>query len=318
MVEVDGTLQLFDKDTVDEVWDWDLKDHPADLSAFSYDETTRKYSLDIEGNNLVLTPLVNPALQLELMPTEVTPMMLVRWLDPKLRDLKMNQKMLTAWLLAAVTRVLERPGMSMEVLDRGKFILLKKLGELIDLARAAEAKKGYQTLLFGRDAQVITSEEFSFRFPTEYPANSFCRGTYRFLKHYYPRPGEIKDSGEEFNCAIELDRLHEVKHWVRSLAGPSREKTSFWLQTSTDRFYPDFVAELADGRMLAVEYKGESYRTNDDSEEKNALGQLWAERSGGRALFLMAVARDKHGRNLRDQLLTAISSKVQTNGLART
>jgi type III restriction enzyme len=316
LIEVDGTLQLFDEDTVDELWDWDLKDHPADLSAFSYDETTRKYSLDIEGNNLVLTPMTNPALQLELMPTEVTPMMLVRWLDPKLRDIKMNQTMLAPWLLAAVNKVLERPGISMEVLDRGKFILLKKLGELIAAARVAEAKKGYQTLLFDPGAQIVTSEEFSFRFPKEYPANSFCPGSYRFQKHYYPRPGEMKDRGEEFDCAVELDRLDEVKHWVRNLGGPGRDKTSFWLQTSTDRFYPDFVAELVDGRMFVVEYKGESYKTNDDSKEKNPLGQLWAERSGGRALFLMAVARDDRGRNVRDQMKAAISNRVQTRGLA--
>lgn len=315
-IEVDGTLQLFDKDTVDELWDWDLKDHPADLSAFSYDETTRKYSLDIEGNNLVLTPMMNPALQLELMPTEVTPMMLVRWLDPKLRDIKMNQTMLAPWLLAAVNKVLERPGMSMEVLDRGKFILLKKLGELIAAARAAEARKGYQTMLFGPGAQIVTSEEFSFRFPKDYPASSFCPRTYGFQKHYYPRPGEMKGTGEEFDCAVELDRLEEVKHWVRNLAGPSREKTSFWLQTSTDRFYPDFVAELVDGRMLAVEYKGESYKSNDDSQEKNDLGRLWADRSGGRAVFLMAVHRDDHRRNVRDQLKAAIATGVETRGLA--
>jgi ATP-dependent DNA helicase RecG len=42
------------------------------------------------------------------------------------------------------------------------------------------------------------------------------------------------------------------------------------------------VAELHDGRILVVEYKGEAYKTNDDSKEKRQIGQLWEEKSGGK------------------------------------
>ncbi len=263
--------------------------------------------MDLEGRDFVLTPLLDPSAQLESMPTEMTPVRLAEWLDRKLRDITMNQTMLSPWLLSAVHNVLERPRITMEMLDRGRFLLLRQLGESIKDARVKEAKKGYQELLFGPEAQVVTVEEFSFRYPKEYSANSFCRGMYRFTKHYYPRPGEMKESGEEFDCALELDRLPEVKHWVRNLAGQGREKSSFWLQTSTDRFYPDFVAELMDGRMLAVEYKGESYRTNDDSREKNELGELWAGRRGGHAVFLMAV-KNHHGMKVEEQLAKAIET----------
>ncbi|WP_246450542.1 hypothetical protein [Sphingomonas rhizophila] len=44
-----------------------------------------------------------------------------------------------------------------------------------------------------------------------------------------------------------------MKHWVRNIV---RGPHAYWLPTSTDRFYPDFVAELIDGRMLVLEYKG--------------------------------------------------------------
>jgi type III restriction enzyme len=46
------------------------------------------------------------------------------------------------------------------------------------------------------------------------------------------------------------------------------------LPTSSDRFYPDFVAKLEDGRILVVEYKDEHLWSNDDSKEKRALGEL--------------------------------------------
>jgi type III restriction enzyme len=42
-----------------------------------------------------------------------------------------------------------------------------------------------------------------------------------------------------------------------------------------------------DGRSFVVEYKNATDWSNDDSREKRALGELWAERSGGKCLFIM-------------------------------
>ena len=87
-----------------------------------------------------------------------------------------------------------------------------------------------------------------------------------------------------------MDQLHAIKYWVRNLE--RRPESSFWLQTATDRSYPDFVALLHDGRILVVESKGEVYWTNDDSKEKRAVGELWAERSEGSCLFVMPRGTD--------------------------
>ena len=92
----------------------------------------------------------------------------------------------------------------------------------------------------------------------------------------------------------------KVKQWVRNIE--RQEKFSFWLPTATDYFYPDFVAELTDGRLLAVEYKGEPYKTNDDSRERQQAGHQWAQSSAGRCLFLFAVERDAQGRDVFQQL----------------
>ena len=76
-----------------------------------------------------------------------------------------------------------------------------------------------------------------------------------------------------------------MKCWVRNLE--RRPRHSFWIQTSTDKFYPDFVCVLNDKRYLVIEYKGEHLWSNDDSKEKRLLGDLWAERSDGKCLFVM-------------------------------
>ena len=70
------------------------------------------------------------------------------------------------------------------------------------------------------------------------------------------------------------------------------------------------MAELADGRVLAVEYKGEPYKTNDDSREKAQVGRQWEISSGGRCLFLMAVAADEQGRNVQRQIADKITTST--------
>jgi type III restriction enzyme len=307
-VEYQGELALVDEELVIEAAAWNLLDFPADLSRFEYDDASKTFELDIEGNRVVIHPKDAEQLDLNLLPTEQTDTDLVRWLDKQVRQSDVTQQTMTAWILQAVTGLLKRPSLSISTLVRAKFILARKLGELIAQARKNAKKRGWQELLFGAEARVQTSasEEFAFRYrPDDYPAGWWYSGGWDFQKHYYhPKPGELEPKGEEFDCAVELDRHTAVKIWVRNLA--KKEGASFSLQTSTDLFYPDFVAQLHDGRILVVEYKGNAYATNDDSIEKRKLGALWADRSGGKALFLMAE-RVKDGMNVEEQISKAVA-----------
>ena len=79
----------------------------------------------------------------------------------------------------------------------------------------------------------------------------------------------------------------------------------FWLPTSTDKFYPDFIALLNDGRVLVVEYKGAHIIDNADTREKNIIGKLWESKSKGKGLFLMAQ-KSKNGLNIDEQIATLI------------
>lgn len=119
--------------------------------------------------------------------------------------------------------------------------------------------------------------------------NSICSRSHLFEKHFFEQVGDLKSEGEEFDCAMFIDGLPEVEFWIRNL---ERSNTSFWLPTSTDRFYPDFVAKLKDGRLLVVEYKGADRLSNDDSREKRRIGELWEAKSGGTCLFVMSEGTD--------------------------
>lgn len=245
------------------------------------------------------------AVNLDLVATEISEADLLRWLDARLRGADTSQAQRLAWL-ARVLRWLQREGgYTLTALVRHRNQLCDALLERLNAIAAAARQRGFQLSFVGGDLRGCVSPDFMFQFGLGmYPARPpYYQGRYRFLKHYYGVIGDLKEApakqpDHEYHCAVGLDELPEVRHWVRNL--PRFPEFSFWLPTSKDRFYPDFVAELTDGRLLVVEYKGEGYKTNDDSVEKRAIGEYWAKLSGN--LFLFAVERDAAGRGVAQQL----------------
>ena len=162
--------------------------------------------------------------------------------------------------------------------------------ERIDAHRKSERAIAY-TQYLALDSGLTVSDEYAINFKEiAYEPSWNYEGSFIFRKHYFgPKPGELKETTpggeltEEFKCAQFLDsKAQGIKFWVRNL---SKRPTSFRLQTSTDWFYPDFVCQLEDGRVLVVEYKGEHLMPG--AQEKRDIGNLWAARSNGRCLFAM-------------------------------
>ena len=215
---------------------------------------------------------------------------LTNWLDRQISHPDITRTESTLFIHRAVTDLMESRNLTIEQLAEQKFRLRAVVADKISYHRKAQALKAYNRMLFSPDVTLEVSPELCFDYPDRYSANWYYEGSYKFRHHYYPLIGELKSDGEEFDCAVVLDELPAVKWWVRNLE--RRADSSFWLQTSTDKFYPDFVALLADGRILVVEYKGEDRWSNDDSKEKRTVGNLWADRSKGKCLFVMPKGPD--------------------------
>jgi type III restriction enzyme len=307
-VRYQGELLPFDRELVLDAASWDLSQCAIDLSDFRFNDTSKTFEFDVQGSKVVYAFKGEQQLDLNLLPGEWTENDLIRWLDKELRQQDIRQAASLAWLRVCVRQLLERKGFNLALLVRAKFILARKLAERRDECRTAAYNTGYQELLFGPNAVPETSFEYVFQFkPDVYPAKWYYSGRNSFIKHFYAMVGELESRGEECDCAEALDAQSGIRTWVRNLA--LHPDSSFWLQTSTDRFYPDFVAETLDGRLLVVEYKGKDYATNDDSKEKNLLGEVWASKSNGRALFLMAVKKDERGRNVHEQIKAKIEER---------
>jgi type III restriction enzyme len=232
--------------------------------------------------------------QLQLMETveNWTDAQLIHWLDRNLLFIEISSQEKEIFLTEMISDLLDYRGMNLGQLVRKKFELRKIAEQKIKACRHEARNKIYQELLFGENAdQVVVSPEKCFTFhPDQYPRRFDCPASDTFNKHYYPKVGELDGEGEQFLCAQFIDQMEEIEFWVRNLE--RQENFSFWLQTSTDKFYPDFVCKLKDGRYLVVEYKGADRWSNDDSKEKRRLGELWALRSRGICLFVMPKGKD--------------------------
>lgn len=296
-----GELDIAERETLLDVAGFSLAAQPGDVPAFLPDQDRKPYLLDIEDGHLrIEQEKASFAVNLDLVPTDVTESDLIRWLDGRLRQPDTPQSQMLAWL-SKVMKWLQRPGAySLTALVRHRNQLADALAERLKALRGEAQRTGFQLALLGPDPRGCISPDYVFRFGRgQYPARPpYYQGRYRFSKHYYGIVGDLKDKGEEYECAIAIDAEATIRHWVRNL--PRFPEFSFWLPTATDRFYPDFVCELTDGRLLVIEYKGETYKTNDDSREKKLVGEYWARLTGN--LFLMVVARDDTGRGVRAQL----------------
>jgi type III restriction enzyme len=299
-VRRDGTLELFDRTHFLDI-PWKLEEYDAApvLQRFAaLSRAAEEAHLDVTRAGKVVVNFVtslHDQLALTLEEKGWTKAALVNWLDRRLPNSARTDitRTSSALFIGHVLDTLAAQGTSLDVAARGKYRLVEALVRAIAQHRAVRETQAYQRALLPQSGlDFATSSDVGLTFDEDrYGYNQPYKGPIQFEKHFCRVVGDLEETGEEHDCAIYLDRLPEVRTWIRNT---SRQPHSFWLQTSTDRFYPDFVCLLSDGRILVVEYKGADRSTADDAREKDLIGQIWAERSEGKGLFIMIDSRQFH------------------------
>jgi type III restriction enzyme len=280
-----GELDLVEPTTLLDLAGWTLDGVDPDLPEFQLSETPDSVVVDVdEGQVRISRSTAQMTLQLED-ETAWTPGHLARWLDRQAHQPDVSQPVFLEYCRRVVTHLVDARGMSLASLVRAKDVLKRAIALRVKALRAEAGQAGMQLLLGDITPTLALGENgFIFAEGRYLPPKPYAGG-YTWTKHFYPRPDDIRDGGEEFRCAVALDDHPLVKHWVRNIV---RGPHSYWLPTSTDRFYPDFIAELTDGRRLVLEYKGADRIGTDDTEEKANIGARLAEVSGGQVVFWMA------------------------------
>jgi type III restriction enzyme len=308
--------RIVEKETLSDLGGLNLLEHQVQLAGFAVQETAHTFEIYLDGNKLSYTTADSRQFSLNEIPTEATEQDLARWLDRETRQPDISQAELLKYLGLMVRHLLSDRGFSLTALVRSKFQLAEAIRREIARLRQSAIYAGFQKALPGME---VARLEDSFRYVFEFRPNHYMarppyyNGRFKFKNHYYPQIHDLKEKRadgsytEEFRCAQAIEVHPKVKQWVRNVEREPR--FSFWLPTATDYFYPDFICELEDGRLLVIEYKGEPYKTNDDSHEKRQVGYQWEKSSGGRCLFLMAEERDKQGRDVARQIADKIEQR---------
>jgi len=293
-IRINGELELCDDSQFID-YQWNLTDCNPTLTEDEFPsevDAGAEAELDISDVGKIEMRFVQQVRkQLVLLRAEIgwTASGLVNWLDRRIYHPDITRTQATSFIRKVIDQLLDARRVTVQQLAADKIRLSNALAALIDRHRQVMRKESYQRLLFGPQAgEIETSAAIPFLItPDRYAPNRYYDGGVKFQHHAFPVIGDM--NGEELACAQYLDQLPQIKRWVRNL--DRQVDASFWLPTTTDKFYPDFIAELVDGRWLVVEYKGEHLWSNDDSKEKRSVGELWADRSGGKCLFVMPKGR---------------------------
>ncbi|HCM1078082.1 TPA: DEAD/DEAH box helicase family protein [Vibrio parahaemolyticus] len=292
---------------------WSILDHPTQLD-FQIDETSKTFSVDIGGKKIVYKAAdQSQTMNLDHVGGyEISDIVhfLINQVEMRDRPDRMRQ-----FLNLTVKHIVQNSSMTTTTLHRHRYPLARALDKLIQSYHEKGIEDGYQQSLFGSEAHVETSYDITFEFkPDNYPArtNNLYDGSFQFSKHYYPIIEDLKEPSKnnkdsEFLCAQCIDSSNLVKHWVRNL--DRRGDASFRLpKPDGTYFYPDFIAELENGRFAVIEYKGEPYKTNNDSAVKRQVGELWASKNSD-CIFAMIYAEDECGQGIDQQIQKALNSK---------
>lgn len=298
-----GELQLFDDPEVLE-YPWDVstteaKPDKADLVAVQAAlKVGEAGTVDVDETGKVrvdFMPDLQRDLGLSYRPEHWDQPRLAAWLCRNLPEPSLTHASKQAFVAAWLRALLDRPDMSLARANQLKFVLRTLLHDTIRRLRRDAVSDAYQSVLFGadREQRVATSDALAFEFPAQGYAptrdDDGSHGAWDFRKHYYGRIGAF-DSKEEFECAVQLDKLAQqgrIRFWLRNLV--NKPGAAFFLQKATGRFWPDFVCLLPDDTVLVVEYKGAQGWT--DAQDDRDIGELWAELSDGKCRFVMVRDR---------------------------
>lgn len=296
-IEVDGALEMFEESHFLET-EWDLSECDPTLTEQAYSSEITSGAdgeLDVTEAGKIEKRFVNDVrTQLMLLRTEGnwTSVGLVSWLDRNISHPDITQVQSTVFINRVIMELIQSRRVSVDQLASDRYRLCRAITALIGQHRQDMRNRGYEAMLFGPGAvQLKTSPDITHVIdPERYAPYWYYDGGYQFKKHAVKEIGQLQDEGEEFECARFIDSMPQVKRWIRNLERQPYD--SFWLPTSTDRFYPDFVAELEDGRFLVIEYKSELLWSTDDSKEKRFVGDFWSAISNGTCFFVMPKGPD--------------------------
>ncbi len=201
---------------------------------------------------------------------------LVLWLDRKSRFTLIASYDKVEFIEKAIDYQLKKKSLS--ELSVNRFSLLDRLNEAINSVLEEYARRRFDKFMTQKKVSTKSFESFpeTILLKQEIPQE--------FNKNYYEKIDKLNKEELNFIERLDLDTLPNIKFWVRN-----REKQDpFYIRGwKKNKFYPDFVALTKNGNTVALEWKGEDRISNEDTEYKTAIADIWAKFGKGKLHFFL-------------------------------
>lgn len=276
-----GIFEVFEESHIEENITWTeeefLKQAFLTEDEFSIEEnsTFESIDIDIKTQKVVVNPLKERLINFsnnQLFKTEIEARDIIKSVLENSTEFITKPSKSIQKFTSHVIRDLIDKGYLTEDLYIYRIKLKKAIIQKIKDTNQRNKTKQFSSLFEKFDFEVSPDIQFTFN-KQQYPTSNIDSRSAEFEKHYYPNRIQMLGKKEEYECAKYIDKLEGLETWIRNI--DRRPDYSFWLQTSTDKFYPDFILKLTNGKILVIEYKGEDRVTNDDSKEKKKVGEVW-------------------------------------------
>jgi type III restriction enzyme len=193
------------------------------------------------------------------------------------------------WVRRAVTHLTQQRRISLPTIVRRRHRLADVLRTKIADHGRLQTRRATDWLIENRPEAIKTSDEHAITIEEDdYAPSRPCDRRHIFKHHAFDQIFEM--NGEEVECATHIDGHPNVARWIRNTEHATQG--GFWLPKSPGRFFPDFIVELKDGRIVLVEYKMGKLASDPEEQHKKAVGELWASRSDNRCRFAWIVDTD--------------------------
>lgn len=201
-------------------------------------------------------------------------------------------KLSQPWLLRLINHLTDDRGIQLPMLNRRRHELAAVVRVMVQDHARGQLRKATQRLFELHPESVQTDDEHALTIEEDqyYPSQLY-EGGFSFKKHAFNDIGSM--NGEEIECAIRIDGHENVRRWLRNPERPTQG--GFSLPKSPGQFYPDFIVELNDGRLVLVEYKNSKLASHPDERQKKDIGDLWAMRSQQGHRFGWIIDKDWNG-----------------------
>lgn len=265
--------QLSFEDLIGDSFELSKEDHTFDFQVH-YDNDGRAI-IDIKKDD-EWTRGTQMFLNLRYNDKNYTKKELVQWLDKKLRFSLLEKSDKVKFIDKAIEYQLKKHSLS--ELSVNRYVLCERFNEVINNILESYAKIQFENLLKKKKISIKKFDAFP---DTIILKNNIPQD---FNKSYYDKVDKLNGEELSFIQRLDLDTLPNIKYWVRN-----REKIDpFYIQGwRKNKFYPDFVAVTKKGDIIALEWKGEDRISNEDTEYKVEIGNLWTERGGEKTNFFL-------------------------------